>query len=79
MGPALEYLAADAKLDGVVAVDGNAEIVERKAFRNEATDGWRVTFRIRRLDEKKPVELRAYLTNGGETASEIWTYILPPT
>jgi glucans biosynthesis protein len=79
VGPALEYLPADAKLDGIVSVDGNAEIVERRAFRNEATDGWRVMFRIRRLDEKKPVELRAYLTNGGETASEIWTYILPPT
>ena len=79
MGPALEYLPEDAKLEGVVSVDANAEIVERTAFRNAATDGWRLTFRVRRLDEKKPVELRAYLTSGGEPMSEIWTYILPPT
>ena len=78
VGPALEFLPADAKLDGVVTVDANAEIVERAAFRNEATEGWRLTFRVRRLDEKKPVELRAYLANGGEPMSEIWTYILPP-
>lgn len=79
VGPALEYLPEDAKLEGVVSVDANAEIVERTAFRNAATDGWRLTFRVRRLDEKKPVELRAYLTSGGEPMSEIWTYILPPT
>ncbi|HJQ62650.1 MAG TPA: glucan biosynthesis protein G [Burkholderiales bacterium] len=79
VGPALEYLPEDAKLEGVVSVDANAEIVERTAFRNAATDGWRLAFRVRRLDEKKPVELRAYLTSGGEPMSEIWTYILPPT
>jgi glucans biosynthesis protein len=38
-----------------------------------------MTFRVRRIDEKKPVELRAYLTGGEEPLSEIWTYILPPT
>jgi glucans biosynthesis protein len=79
VGPALEYLPADARLDGIVTAEGNAEIVERTTFRNEATDGWRIAFRVRRLDEKKPVELRAYLTNGGEPMSEIWTYVLPPT
>lgn len=79
VGPALEYLPADAKLDGVVLAESNAEIVERATFRNDATDGWRVSFRVRRLDDKKPVELRAYLSNGGGPMSEIWTYILPPT
>lgn len=78
VGPALEFLPADARLDGVVLADGNAEIMDRSTFRNDATDGWRMSFRVRRLDEKKPVELRAYLTNGGEPMSEIWTYILPP-
>jgi glucans biosynthesis protein len=78
VGPALEFLPADARLDGVVLVDGNAEIMDRSTVRNDATDGWRMSFRVRRLDEKKPVELRAYLTNGGEPMSEIWTYILPP-
>lgn len=79
VGPALEKLPSDAKLNSVISVDANAEILERRTFRNEATDGWRMTFRVRRIDEKKPVELRAYLTSGEEPLSEIWTYILPPT
>jgi glucans biosynthesis protein len=79
VGPALEKLPADAKLNGVISVAGNGEILERRTFRNDATDGWRMTFRVRRVDEKKPLELRAYLTSGEEPMSEIWTYILPPT
>jgi glucans biosynthesis protein len=66
-------------LNGVISADGNGEILERRTFRNDATDGWRMTFRMRRVDEKKPVELRAFLTSDEEPLSEIWTYILPPT
>jgi periplasmic glucans biosynthesis protein len=79
VGPALEKLPSDAKLNGVISADGNGEILERRTFRNDATDGWRMTFRMRRVDEKKPVELRAFLTSDEEPLSEIWTYILPPT
>jgi len=79
VGPALAKLAPDAKLNSVISVDANGELLERRTFRNDATDGWRMTFRVRRLDEKKPLELRAYLTSGEEPLSEIWTYILPPT
>jgi glucans biosynthesis protein len=77
-GPALRKMAADAKLEGIVSVDSNAELLERNAYRNEVTEGWRVTLRFRRRDDSKPVELRASLRNSTEALSETWSYILPP-
>ena len=78
-GPALKKLTADAKIEGVVTSSPNGELVEQVAYRNEVTGGWRLSLRLRRLDEKKPVELRAYLREGTNTLSETWSYILPPT
>jgi periplasmic glucans biosynthesis protein len=77
-GPALRKLAADAKLEGVVSVDSNAELLQSNTYRNEVTDGWRLALRFRRRDDNKPVELRAYLRNGAGALSETWSYILPP-
>lgn len=78
IGPALKKLPPDTKLDSVISALANGEVLDRKTFRNDATEGWRTTFRVRRLDEKKPVELRAQLTRENEPLSEIWSYILPP-
>jgi glucans biosynthesis protein len=77
-GPALKKMPADAKLEGAFTADGNAKILESIAFRNEATGGWRVALKLRRADDKKPVELRGFLRNGTETISETWSYLLPP-
>lgn len=77
-GPALKKLPADAKLEAAITADGNAKIVESIAFRNEVTGGWRVALRLRRADDKKPVELRGFLRNGTEIVSETWSYLLPP-
>ncbi len=77
-GPALNKLAPDAKIEGVVSVDGNGELLERQTFRNEATGGWRLSLRLRRVDNDKPVEMRAYLRGEDTTLSETWSYILPP-
>ena len=43
------------------------------------TGGYRMALRLKRLDESKPVELRAFLRgpNGG-AISETWSYLLPP-
>ena len=41
------------------------------------TGGWRLAVRVRRQDDKKPGELRAFLRNGSTTLSETWSYILP--
>ena len=77
-GPALRKLAADAVVDDIVTSDANAEVIEHFAHRNDATGGWRVSLRLRRLDDAKPVELRALLRHGNNTLSETWSYILPP-
>ncbi|WP_227699771.1 glucan biosynthesis protein [Raoultella ornithinolytica] len=45
---------------------------------NTATCGCRVTVRLKRVDDDKPVELRGYLRSGGTGLSETWSYLLPP-
>jgi periplasmic glucans biosynthesis protein len=78
-GPALAKLPADAKPEAVIAADSNAQILDRNAYRNEVTGGWRMTLRLRRVDDAKPVELRGQLRNGNQPLSETWSYILPPS
>ena len=78
VGPALDKLGADAKVEGVVSVDGNGELLERTTYRNEVTGGWRVSLRLKRVDDGKPVELRACLKGDNNTLSETWSYVLPP-
>ncbi|HTN66936.1 MAG TPA: glucan biosynthesis protein G [Burkholderiaceae bacterium] len=77
-GPALAKLTPDTELEAVVSSDPNGKLMETNAYRNEVTGGWRMTVRLRRNDETKPVELRGYLRNGNDTLSETWSYILPP-
>jgi len=78
-GPALHRIPFDVPIEGVVTVDGNAELIETNVFRHEVTGGVRLTLRIKRLDERKPVEMRAFLRNQADTLSETWSYVLPPT
>jgi periplasmic glucans biosynthesis protein len=77
-GPALARLSADATPEAVITADANAQIVERNAYRNDVTGGWRVAVRLRRVDDAKPVELRGFLRNGTQPISETWSYLLPP-
>lgn len=77
-GPALRKLPSDARVEDVVSADSNAEVLEHHAYRNDASGGWRLALRLRRVDDAKPVELRAFLRSGNTTLSETWSYILPP-
>jgi glucans biosynthesis protein len=77
-GPALKKFSATEKIEAVVNSDANAKILETNMTRNEQRNGWRMTLRLQRVDEKLPVELRAYLKNSVNTLSETWSYILPP-
>lgn len=77
-GPALDKLAPDTKLEAVVSSDANGKLLETNAYRNDVSGGWRMTVRLRRNDDAKPVELRGYLRHGSDTLSETWSYILPP-
>ena len=53
-------------------------MLERIVQPNEATGGWRIRLRLRRIDDGKPIEMRAYLRADGSTLSETWSYLLPP-
>jgi glucans biosynthesis protein len=77
-GPTLAKLTAAAPVEPVVWVDGNGELLEHRASRNDVTGGWRVVARLRRLDAAKPVEVRAQLKHKNEIVSETWSYIVPP-
>ncbi|TAM13073.1 MAG: glucan biosynthesis protein G [Nevskiaceae bacterium] len=79
VGSALQRLAPDTPLTSVVSVDPNGQVLEQRVVYNAATDGWRLFLRIKRQDDGKPVEMRAYLRNGNDTVSETWSYILPPS
>ncbi|MDP3858513.1 MAG: glucan biosynthesis protein G [Stagnimonas sp.] len=73
-----EPAARPAAISSALWLDDNGEVLERQTFRNEVTGGWRLSFRFRRRDEDKPVEMRAYLKRGNAQVSETWSYILPP-
>ena len=77
-GPALTGLGKDDKVFPGLWLSDNGELLERQVFPNEATGGWRLSFRFRRLDAEKPVEMRAFLRRDQEAISETWSYILPP-
>jgi periplasmic glucans biosynthesis protein len=77
-GPVFKKLPADATIESVVTVDANGELVENHPYRNEATGGWRLRLRVKPIDDKKPVELRAFLRSGTNVLTATWSYILPP-
>jgi glucans biosynthesis protein len=77
-GPALKKLAADAEVEAIVTADANGKVLETNAYSNTVTGGWRMAIRLRRSDDKKPVELRGYLQSSNNALTETWSYILPP-
>jgi glucans biosynthesis protein len=77
-GPALEALPADAAVRAVVSADSNGRLLEQLAYRNPATQSWRMTVRVQRLDATRPVELRAFLQHDNHILSETWTNIILP-
>lgn len=76
-GPIFKKLPRDAKIGLRVSADANGEILESHAYPNAATGGWRAAIRVRRVDDKKPVEMRGFLQTVNTTLSETWSYILP--
>lgn len=80
-GPALSTLSkmkAATTPKVVTAIDANGQILEATPIRNEASGGWRLSLRLRRLDVTKPTEIRAQLVGANNQMSETWSYILPP-
>ena len=77
-GPVFKKLSDKVQPEGVVSADDNGKVLEAKVERNDVTGGWRMTVRVRRNEDNKPVELRGFLRGGSTTLSETWSYILPP-
>lgn len=77
-GPSLTALAGDAKVEAVVTVDANAKLMERNAYRNDVTGGYRMTLRIQRINVTQPVELRAFLKSDNNALTETWTTLIQP-
>ncbi|MGH8447581.1 MAG: glucan biosynthesis protein G [Solimonas sp.] len=77
-GGPLDFFKPDQKPVAGLWINDNGEILERQVVKNDATNGWRVIMRIRRIDDGKPLEMRAVLRNGDDNISETWAYILPP-
>ena len=67
-------------LRGVVTVVGGeeaGELVDQQVVYNPFIAGWRLTFQVR-PKKRDPIELRAFLDEGGETLTETWSYALLP-
>jgi glucans biosynthesis protein len=77
-GPVFERLPEDAVVQAVTTVVANGELVEARPYRNDVTGGYRLRLRVKRIDDKKPVELRAFLRHGDTTLTPTWSYIVPP-
>lgn len=81
-GPALRALRSDGRpdprLEAVVSVDANGQLVENTLYPNPVTGTWRQSIRVKRQNKDKPIELRSYLRSGNSAISETWSYILPP-
>ena len=77
-GPTLRALKSDAKPEPEVDIGSNAELRERTLFLNQATGAWRLTLRVKRVDDAKPVEMRAQIKSGNQPLTETWSYIVPP-
>ena len=76
-GPALKTVD-DAAIEADVWADANGQILETRVERNTVNGRVRLVVRVRRNDDQKAVEMRAFLRSGNEAISETWSYILPP-
>ncbi|KPC55043.1 glucan biosynthesis protein G [Amantichitinum ursilacus] len=74
-GPTLAKLQGEPQPD--VSVDANGQLLEKRVFKNDVSNGWRLVMRIKRIDPAKPIELRAALKSNNQVATETWSYLVP--
>lgn len=83
-------LPSEAPLEAVVSVGNGGELVDQQLFKVKVTDCWRLVFRVRRnggsladsltrsLLNRTPIEMRAYLMQGDQRLTEVWSYAIWP-
>jgi glucans biosynthesis protein len=78
-GKNLSAIPGDRVLRGVVSIQGGdeaGELLDQHVVKNVLTGGWRLSFQVR--PKKRPLELRAFLEEAGETLTETWSYAILP-
>ncbi|MCM2971479.1 glucan biosynthesis protein G [Larsenimonas suaedae] len=76
-GPNLKSLDGSNTPKANVSAGDNGDISRTEVQKNPATGGYRLTLNVKPKDSAKPIELRAYLTDGqGGALSETWSYML---
>jgi len=76
-GGLLDKLPRDAAPELSAWTAPGAELLEHRAYRNDATGGWRAVLQVRRTDPDNPVELRAFLRTPEGAVTEAWSYVWP--
>jgi glucans biosynthesis protein len=79
-GKDLRAIPGDRVLRGVVTIAGDSdagELLDQQVVKNPVTGGWRLSFQVR-PKKKEPIELRAFLDQGGVTLTETWAYTVVP-
>jgi glucans biosynthesis protein len=79
-GKRIDALPEDTVLRGVVSVasgEDTAQVLDQQVVKNAVTGGWRLTFQIKPL-RSDPVELRAFLDQGGNALTETWSDVIVP-
>lgn len=79
-GKKLQALPADTVLRGVVTIasgEDSATLLDQQVVKNPVSGGWRLTFQVRPL-RGDPVELRAFLDQGGNALTETWSDVISP-
>jgi glucans biosynthesis protein len=79
-GKKLESLPEDTVLRGVVTIasgEESAQLLDQQVVKNPVTGGWRLTFQLKPAGSD-PVELRAFLDQGGTALTETWSGVVVP-
>jgi len=61
----------------VVGGEAAGEVLDQQVVKNPVTGAWRLSFQVRPA-KKEPLELRAFLDEGGVTLTETWSYVVMP-
>jgi glucans biosynthesis protein len=79
-GGTLEAIPDGTVVHGAVSIASGTdvgELLDQQVVKNPFTGGWRLTFQMQ-AKSSDPIELRAYLDQGGKALTETWSYILIP-
>ncbi|CBL44859.1 Periplasmic glucans biosynthesis protein [gamma proteobacterium HdN1] len=77
VGGGLARVPKDAGVTASVSAQSQGEIVEHYVEYNAQQKTWRLSM-LAKPAEDQPLDVRAYLTLGGDTLTETWTYHLAP-